>query len=378
MSTSDDALMRGATDRASYGDMSDGNVKRFHLSTVSAESRITRSDNLSLATPRRRRPATSTMAWLKTATECLIVNVNHYKAQRRLTKRRRAWVRSSQLGISPRVSTSHGQLPQQNTFQAVAVKIQKLASSSNQALSSNPATTADLKTVRRAKDRATLGGTSTAEKRRGRIFNSADIDYLGKALGEGPINCNGYSGPSATHELNSCQSLLGNRRSTESTAEEPRKRYSYWENQNRQNQAEIARLGAQADQLSRELSRLREVSQHNERFHRYYKRKYETTAHHLEGTMHALRLIDNVCGSSSRSERFVKYIAGYYTQNVQDNKNTDPLLSQQWRPRATYHRLRPCHVTPRAHIFARHVRRITPSWNLHRQFVLQNISRFDR
>lgn len=87
MSTSDDALMRGATDRASYGDMSDGNVKRFHLSTVSAESRITRSDNLSLATPRRRRPATSTMAWLKTATECLIVNVNHYKAQRRLTKR---------------------------------------------------------------------------------------------------------------------------------------------------------------------------------------------------------------------------------------------------------------------------------------------------
>ncbi|TLS28529.1 hypothetical protein PpBr36_01357 [Pyricularia pennisetigena] len=303
MTASDNVSMRGATDRASHGGISDGSKKRFHLSTVSADSRITRSDNLSLTTTRRRRPATSTMAWIKTATECLIVNVNHYKAQRRLTKKRRAWVRSSQLNISPIVSTSHSPLLQQNTLHAAAINIQKLASSSNQALSSNPATAADLKTVRKAKERSTIGATSTAEKRRGRIFDSADIDSLGKALGESFKDCSGLSEKSAADESNTRQRQLGDRHSIESTAKEPRTRDSYWENQSRQHQAEIARLGAQADQLNRELSRLREVSQHNERFHKYYKRKYETTAHQLEGTMHALRLIDNVCGSSPRSER---------------------------------------------------------------------------
>ncbi|TLD27289.1 hypothetical protein PspLS_05084 [Pyricularia sp. CBS 133598] len=297
MSTYKNAPMRGATDMQSHGGISYGSEKSFHLSTVSADSRVTRSDNLSLATPMRRRPATSTMAWLKTATECLIVNVCHYKAQRRLTKRR-AWVRSSQLNISPIISTSHGPLLQQNTFHAAAVNIQKLASSSNQALSSNPATAADLKTVRKAKDRATVGVTPTAEKRRGRIFNSADIDSLGKALGEGSKDYSGFSDPFATYESNTHQSQPGDLRSIESTAKKPRKRDSYWENQNCQHKAEIASLAAQADQLNLELSRLREVSQHNERFHKYYKRKYETTAHQLEGTMHALRLIDNVSGDA--------------------------------------------------------------------------------
>ncbi|KAI6379972.1 hypothetical protein MCOR25_001869 [Pyricularia grisea] len=302
MSTPDNPLTHGATEMASYGAPSDGGAKKIHLSTVSGDSRITRSDNLSLTTPRRRRPATSTMAWIKSATECLIVNVHHYKAQRRLTKKRRAWVRSSQLNISPIISTSRGPLLQQNTFHAAAVNMQKLASSSNQALSSNPATAADLKTVRRAKDRATIGATTTAEKRRGRVFDLTDIDSLGKALGESFKCGSGFSDPSTTHESNTRESHLGDHCSIESTAKESIKRDSYWEKQNLQHEAEIARLGAQADQLNRELSRLREVSQHNERFHKYYKRKYETTAHQLEGTMHALRLIDNVCGSSSRSE----------------------------------------------------------------------------